>query len=91
MEIKKWSGKSPLLTLYKKSTPLFYKSGVLLIFIAELFVMYLIQNNFQSARLQVLGIILLAISLLVSSLSLSVFLKRIKKQTKIKDFLQNLT
>lgn len=78
MEIRRWSGKSPLLTLYKKKAPFFCKSGALLTFIAELFVMYLIQNNFHSARLQIVGLLLLAISLIASSLLLSLILKRIK-------------
>lgn len=78
MEIKNRSGKSPLLAFYKRKPSLFYKSGVLVIFIAELCVMYLIQNNFYSGRLQALGLVLLTLSLLVSSFSLSRLLRRIK-------------
>ena len=78
MNNKKRSGKSSLLALYRRKTTILYKSAVLLIFIAELFVMYLIQNNFHSDRLQILGLLLLALSLLASSFSLSRFSRRIK-------------
>lgn len=82
MKIKNRSGKSPLLALYKKKTSLFYKIGVLFIFISELCVMYIIQNNFGSVKLQALGLLLLALSLLVSSLSLSAVLRRARSKHK---------
>ena len=82
MKCKKMSGKTPLFALYKKRPPLFYKSAVAVTLIAQLFVMYIIQNNFQSARFQALGVILLLISLLASSLLLSLFLKRMRNKSE---------
>ena len=78
MNVKNRSGKSPLLALYRRKATLFYKSVVLLIFIAQLFVMYLIQNNFHSERLQIVGLLLLALSLFISGFSLSRFSRHIK-------------
>ena len=82
MKFKNRSRKSLLLDFYRERMPFFYKSGILLIFIAELFVMYVIQNNFGSCRLQSLGLILLAISLILSGIVLSAALKRVKDNDK---------
>ena len=82
MKCKKMSGKPPLFALYEKKMLLFHKLAVALILAAQLFVMYIIQNNFQSAKWQALGLILLALSLLVSGLSLSLFLKRMKNKSE---------
>lgn len=81
MDNKNKSGKSPLFALYKKKSPIFYELAAALVFIAELSVMYIIQNNFQSGRLQPVGLFLLALSLSVSGFSISTFLKRIKNKS----------
>lgn len=78
MTTKNKSGKSPLFYLYEKKTPLFRKLGVLLIFVFQLIVMYIIQNNFYGVKFRTFGLMLLALSLIVSSLSVSLFLKQNK-------------
>ena len=82
MNNKKRSGKFPLFGLYRGKNPLFYKLGVLVIFALELSVMYIIQNNFSSAKWQIIGLVLLAISLFVINLPLYLFLKEIKREHK---------
>lgn len=73
MKIKNKSGKTPLFALYKREMSPLQSLVVLLIFIAQLFVMYLIQNNFSSSKLKALGLVLLFLSLLVSGTLLSFF------------------
>ena len=82
MDNKKRGGKFLLFGLYSGRNPLFYKLGVLVIFALELSVMYIIQNNFGSAKWQAIGLILLAVSLFVINLPLYLFLKEIKREHK---------
>lgn len=80
MDNKNKSGKFPLFALYKKKISIFYELAAALVFVAELSVMYIIQNNFQSGRLQPVGIFLLILSLSAGGFSLSTFLKRTKNK-----------
>ena len=83
MDNKNKSGKFPLFALYKKKISIFYEFLAALVFVAELSVMYIIQNNFNSGRLQPVGIFLLVISLSAGGLFISAFLKRTKRQKPI--------
>lgn len=78
MNNKKRSGKFPLFALCRDKNLLLCKIGILIIFVIELFIMYIIQNNFCSARWQGIGVILLVLSLSLAAMPLSVFSRKIK-------------
>ena len=78
MKDKKRSGKSPLFALCKNRLPMWQGFAVPLVFLAQLFVMYLIQNNFNTSNLKAAGLLLLALSLAVSGALIS-FLKSRKE------------
>ena len=75
MDTKNRSEKTSLLNFYKTKPRLKQGLVAIVLAVAQLFVMYLIQNNFESSRFMALGLVLLVISLFVNLLLHCIFVK----------------
>lgn len=78
MDNKNKSGQSPLFPLSAQDMTFPQYLVLLLIILAELAVMYFIQNYFSSSQLQIAGIFFLLLSLLVSAFAVVGYCKHIK-------------
>lgn len=80
MENKNDSGNSPLFPLYAEDMKFSQYLVLLAIVLAELVVMYIIQNFFSSTPMQPTGIVFLIISLIVSSFGVVGYCRHIKNE-----------
>ncbi len=79
MDNKNKSGQSPLFPLSAQDMTFPQYLVLLAIVLAELAVMYFIQNYFSSSQLQIVGIFCLLLSLLASSFAVVGYCKHLKQ------------
>ena len=80
MDKRNEGGSTPLFPLYAEDMKFSQYLVLFIIVVAELVVMYVIQNFFSSIELQPTGIVCLIISLIVSSFGVVGYCRRIKNE-----------